>query len=344
MHTTQTIEIPGGWDCPAGVVGASRFVVGPENQLLLSPLAPLLNPRSTEESAPDAERFNPLVLIGPSGGGKSTLLRGVVACWRSFFGNEAIGSFSIVDFGREAQSAHSQGETSAWRRRFRELRLLALDDLQRLRPRSSIRAELRIAMDAVLASGGTVLVASQVEPAALTALDSGLRDRLAAGLLVRLKWPGRAARQALLAHEAEHRRIDCSREQIDRLAEQLEGPPSRILGALLKPGCFDRPSSASRDENPTMKQIVTVASRYFRVNKAMLTGKSRRKSLVFARSIVVHLARRLTALSYAQIGVALGGRDHTTVMHADRSISQKAASDAQTQRALEQLERILRAP
>jgi chromosomal replication initiator protein len=84
-----------------------------------------------------------------------------------------------------------------------------------------------------------------------------------------------------------------------------------------------------------------VAARYYSLTQAALLSSARRKSLVHARRIIVYLARLLTDLSYAQIGQGLGRRDHSTIMHAQRSIQDLVATDAATQRDLEELRRIL---
>ncbi|MCC6492003.1 MAG: hypothetical protein IT424_03170, partial [Pirellulales bacterium] len=105
----------------------------------------------------------------------------------------------------------------------------------------------------------------------------------------------------------------------------------------------DQPvAKASRPLSPTLKQIIALTARYFGVTQAALAGPSRRSSLVQARNIVVHLARRLTDLSYADIGRGLGGRDHTTVMHADRRVADLLDRDPTTQQAVEELDRLLR--
>ena len=101
--------------------------------------------------------------------------------------------------------------------------------------------------------------------------------------------------------------------------------------------------AAACREPVKLKQIIAVAARYYSLTQAALLSPARRKSLVHARAIIVYLARLLTDLSYAQIGQGLGRRDHSTIMHAQRSIQDLVATDAATQRDLEELRRILTA-
>jgi chromosomal replication initiation ATPase DnaA len=100
-------------------------------------------------------------------------------------------------------------------------------------------------------------------------------------------------------------------------------------------------TDSAQDAHATLKQIIAITSRYFAVTQTALTGPSRRTTLVLARNIVVQLARRHTALSYADIGRSLGGRDHTTIMHADRRLIEQLASDPALQQTLDELNRLV---
>jgi len=100
-------------------------------------------------------------------------------------------------------------------------------------------------------------------------------------------------------------------------------------------------SAESLHSLPKLKQIIAIVARYFSLTQAALCSSARRKSLVYARSIVVFLARRLTDHSYARIGESLGRRDHTTIIHAYRTLKKQLTTDARTQQDIEELKRIL---
>ncbi|WP_428307312.1 helix-turn-helix domain-containing protein [Lacipirellula sp.] len=102
------------------------------------------------------------------------------------------------------------------------------------------------------------------------------------------------------------------------------------------------PAQDHREDFTQLKQIIAVTARYFSITQAALTGPARRASLVEARNIAVYLARRLTSLSYADIGRGLGGRDHTTIMHAERRLAERITHDPVTQQAVDELDRLLR--
>jgi chromosomal replication initiator protein len=224
---------------------------------------------------------------------------------------------------------------------------LVIEDLQRLRPRATIQQELRDAIDAIIAAGGLVIVTAQREPAALDGLDRGLDDRLAAGLTIRLQNPGPEARQVLVSLAAAARGLVLTEQEAATLAQRETGAAAQVIGSVAngRPSArspkHPAPADAAR-EHDQMKQILAVTARYFAITQAALTGPSRRTSLVAARNIVVHLARRLTTLSYADIGRALGNRDHTTIMHAQRRLDEQRASDPVTQQTIDELDRLLR--
>jgi chromosomal replication initiator protein len=346
---------------------SAAFIVGRENRLLAPPLERLLN---AADVADLAEQFNPLVLVGPSGSGKSHLAQGVVRAWGLRFEPSEIAYFTAADFGRERQAAELEERLEAWRDQLRAVRLLVVEDLDRLRPRATIQQELRTTIDAAIAAGGTVIVTAQCEPTAISHLDAGLRDRLTAGLTVRINRPDLVTRRALLAQTAAARGLALESAELDRLAQKDCGTPAQLLGRLAQarqtsgslplegragegaaPGTRSNHASApegGEQKNHSVhnlapvKHILAVTARYFGVTQAALTGPSRRKSLVQARNIIVYLARQLSDLSYADIGRALGNRDHTTIMHADRRLAEALATDSAVQQAVDELDRIVR--
>jgi chromosomal replication initiator protein len=282
----------------------------------------------------------------------------MVRHWRGVLEHSAVEYFTAADFGREAQAAAAEDRLGEWQARIRGLQFLVIEDVHRLRPRSTIHQELRHAIDAILENGGVIVITAQREPAALTQLDPGLRDRLAAGLTVRLQRPGLAAREAILRVAANARGVIFEENQFAQLARREAATPAELIGRLQKTSgslplagragegveAGTRSTSSSQPEQggQTLKHIIAVTARYFTVTQAALTGPSRRTSLVQARNIIVHLARQLTDLSYAEIGRSLGGRDHTTIMHADRRLAEQREHDPAIQQALDELDRLVR--
>lgn len=319
--------------------GLPCFIAGPENRLAVVAIERLLAGDHLSAAAPF---FYPLVLTGPTGSGKSHLARGIARHSHQLLGEGAVEYLSAIDFARQLRSARDDGELDAFRKRLSNLSMLIVEDLQRLPPRIFVQRELRDTIDTLVATERTVLLTAQKSPATMMELEASLRDRLAAGLTVQLRPPGIEARQEIL-QLASAAQFDS--DQLNDLAKKTEGPVPQLFRALAELQLASETGRETSDLRPPipLKQLIAVVARYFLLTQAVLHSPSRRKSLVHARSVVIHLARNLTDLSYAQIGHGLGGRDHTTIMHAHRNIQRLLAEDPVTQQAIEQLQRILTA-
>jgi chromosomal replication initiator protein len=323
----------------------TTFVAGPENRLSILALEKLLTGGANFSAAAWA---SPLVLIGPTGSGKSLLARAIVRRWLPILGADRVVYFTAIDFARQLLAAREDKQLPELRRRLANVQLFVLEDLHKLPAKAALHHELRDLIDKLTEAGATVLCTSQVAPKSQPHLDAGLSDRLVGGLLLWLNHPGVEARLELLRLEllrlsADERHTNVDDRQLRALAENSAGPVSHLLRALRElevapivgthPGTLRTVLSA--------KEIITVVARYFRVTQAALRGPQRRKSLVFARSVAVYLLRSMTDASYAQIGKELGKRDHSTIMHSMASMQLALASDAATQQAVEELRRIL---
>jgi chromosomal replication initiator protein len=365
------LELPGA-EAPDGSPRMlPSFVVGPENELVVAPLLRLLGDL---DLAAASELFNPLVLVGSPGSGKSQLIQGIVRHWRRRLPSPRVEYFTAADFCREAQAATDENRLAEWRETIRSLQLLAVDDLQRIRPRAAFQQELRHAVDAITSAGGVVILAADREPTTIGHLDSGLRDRLFAGLTVRLQRPSLAARRAILQLAASARGTILTDVDLTRLASREAASAAELVGRVAKfqmngsnlvsspetspevrdgrlSGHSHSTAHVSQGEGSDsdhqhdfarLKQIIAITARFYGITQAALTGPVRRTSLVEARNVVVYLARRLTTLSYADIGRGLGGRDHTTIMHAERRLAERLAHDSVIQQAVDELDRLLR--
>jgi chromosomal replication initiator protein len=323
----------------------ASFVVGPENRLLAPVVARLLDGHDLDAAA---TLFNPLAIVGPSGSGKSHLVQGLVRHWRRRLDAQRVAYFTAAELGREFQAALAEERLPQWLAELRGLKLLVIEGLERLRRGAAVARELRQIIDDLVESRSMVVVTADREPATLANLEAALRDRLAAGLSIRLSPPGLDARRAILAGAAQSRGMALTDEELESLARPEAGAAGRLLDLLnhdaeraTRGAQAPRTSDADAELCP-LKQILAVAGRYFGVTQAALVGPSRRKSLVAARNTVVYLARRLTPLSYGQIGRTLGGRDHTTIMHSYHRLAEALNDDPAAQQAVDELERILR--
>jgi len=353
-------------------VPSDSFVAGPENRLAVPALERLLvgddlagcdlaGNGLADATAPaiPLELFNPLVLLGPTGIGKSHLARGIMRHWQALLGESAVEYLTAIDFARQLRDARDEGTIDSFREHLAELQLLVIEDLQRLPLSTFVQRELRDTLDLLIESGAVLVVTAQQPPAAMSGLEAGLRDRLASGLTVRLQPPGVEARLELLQLTATARGYRLTEDQLRQMARKVDGTAPQVIRAMaeFKLSATAEKSPAEHQISNTaagaaanamrpplkIKQIIAVVARYYSLTQSALCSSARRKSLVHARGTAIYLARTLTDLSYAQIGLALGRRDHSTIMHAARTIEKRLVSDASTQQDVEELKRILTA-
>jgi chromosomal replication initiator protein len=340
------------------------FIAGPENRLAAVAIESLLQERPS--------RYNPLVLLGAPGTGKTHLARGLAECWAA---RHSLPPASVVyctasDFANDLKAAIEAETTQEFRERVREASLLVIENLTQLQTRRVAQQELIHSLDAVVDQGGQVVVTSHTAPERIINLSPDLCSRLAAGLTVPLMAPAAATRLAIVERLAELRSIPITPPAARALADGLNGIAPELLGALLQ---LDVQSQLTLDSaaantaanseigartidtravrqwladrrlrlQPSLRTIAKLAAKYFGLRVAELISPSRRRAVVQARAIAMYLGRQLTAKSLEQLGKHFGGRDHTTVLHSYRSIEARLQSDPTTRRAVSDIRKAL---
>jgi chromosomal replication initiator protein len=343
---------------PSPGVQLPSFVAGPENRLVAATFRRLFGraelPRSdTVDSSPRDSVPTVIALFGPSGTGKTHLSRGLVRHWQRTRGDDSADYVTAQDFRQRLVEAMDQDAVAQFRRRFRSRELLVIDDLQRLPADEYLQHELRFTLDAYEESSGVVLVTSHRPVTGLGNLTPDLRSRLASGLMLQLAAPGEAARVRIVQHVAAMLRRPLSDDAVSQLAAGLRGTVSQLIGALYElysavpAGAAASIKDAGRlledrtARQPLLSEIIAIVARYYNLPQKQLKSSSRKHAVVQGRATAIYLARELTGASYDEIGRALGGRDHTTIMHNYKKIERERQHDLATQEALDDLRRIL---
>lgn len=323
--------------------GLRAYFAGPENRLAPVAVAGLLSGETAW--------LGPLWLYGPAGAGKTHLARGIA---RHFYRQQtgSVVYVSGLEFARQFAAAIEADAMAEFRTQFREADLLVLDEIGPLAKKPSALVEFRFALDAVSDRGGLVIVSSRREPRQLRALPSDVAARLTGGLVLKLALPGVAARTAIVAEIASLRGIDLAAEVVHQLAAQLSGNPRDLLAALTEIAAQQADAGRHTIDAAAVRKyfsqqparpprspasIIGIVARHFELDPAQLKSAARTKGVVAARSMAMYLIRKLTDCSLDRIGRALGGRDHTTVLHNCRKIQQQVASDTEVRQAVDLL-------
>ena len=346
------------------------FVAGPENELLSRVLGDLIASVANQPFAAAATPQGPITLVGPSGCGKTHLAHGLAELWHHRFGgrnaaaratenqpqsHRGVAYLTATDFARQLADAIEDGAVNQFRQQLRSCGLLVIDDLDRLSPALHLQEELLHTIDSLTTSGGLIVFAAAVLPADTPALGRPLVSRLSEGVVVEIAPLGVEARSELLRQIATTLGCHLNDEALATLAARLPGEPPRLISAGVELRRRFGPRINSQDaarflddsahrQSPGLRDILAAAARYYGVTQKMLTSASRRQTVVLARAVAIFLARRMTPLTYQEIGQALGGRDHTTVLHNFRRIENALPKDRALRSALEEVERAIAKP
>jgi chromosomal replication initiator protein len=324
-----------------------EFFAGPENCLVEPAVMGILGRRLTP--------YNPLVLYGPTGTGKTHLARGIAATWKTNFPQNRVAYATAVDFARELADAFETHSIDDFRRKYRAVGLAVFEDIGELTSKPAAQEELICTLDAIIHRGGQIIVTAPAAPQEIAGLAPALQSRLTAGLCLPLAPPGPDARRAILERWSTLREIDLADSIVKLLAEGLAGTVPELLGAMLQLEVPAREAGRSIDAlhvreylsrrdkavRPKVRDIALLTARHFSLRLGDLRGTSRRRPVVVARDVAVYLCRQLTRETLSRIGEYFGGRDHTTVLHACRKTEQQIEADPAIQQAVDQLQRML---
>jgi chromosomal replication initiator protein len=330
-----TLELAG------GAAWCDGFVAGPENALLV---------RVLDDLCSHGSPYNPLVLYGPTGIGKSHLANGLAQRWAAMRPSDRIVVITGADYASGYVAAIESRGVPTWRETHRTAKLLILDDLTQLATKSAAQIELQHTIDALLIDGRQIVVTARTTPHKIPQLLPSLVSRLAAGLTVGVMPPAAVARLAILREIIRERRLSIEDDAVRLLADQLAVSVPELSGALYdlqanlgSTGTICRLAIERYIEKrpvcrrATLREIATLTARHFALHVADLRSPSRRQKVVRARAVAMYVARQVTDKSLDAVGQYFGGRDHTTVLHGCRTIEGLLAHDTELRQAVYEL-------
>jgi chromosomal replication initiator protein len=325
----------------------STFVIGPGSRFA--------HAAALAVAEMPGQAYNPLILFGPAGVGKTHLLQAIGTYVRDNDPAASIHYATVETFTNNFTSALRTDTIHSFKRTYRQCDLLLLDDVQFLDGKARTAEEFFHTLDCATTAGAQVVLTVDRHPSKLPLLESRLRERLQGGLAVDIHPADRLTRIAILRKlAAENPSLELDGDILSSVASRI-GPNVHVLaGALTRLTAYasltgskvtislveevltnlygenENQHRHERSSQPTVNQIQTKTAAAFDLDQTQFISPGRGRRLVYARQIAMYLCRELTTLSLPAIADQFGGRDHTTVLHAHRKIKNLILTDEST--------------
>jgi chromosomal replication initiator protein len=285
-----------------------------------------------------ARAYNPLFIYGESGLGKTHLLHAIGHYAARMFPNVKVRYVSTEEFTNEFINLVHSGRAEDFRRRYRDIDFLLIDDIQFLERAERTQEEFFHTFNTLHNASKQIVITSDRAPKKLTTLEDRLRTRFEWGLITDVQAPDLETRIAILRKKAWGERLQVPDAVLEFIASKVQTNIRELEGALIRVTAFASLNKQqvdlslaelvlkdliSDEQGPqiTAAIIMAATAEYFSVTMEELQGANRSRTLVNARQIAMYLCRELTELSLPRIGASFGGKDHTTVMHAVKKIT-----------------------
>ena len=316
----------------------ATFVVGPSNKLAYA--------ASKAVADHPAQNYNPLLIYGDSGLGKTHLIYAIANVIRKNDPSSKIAYVKGDEFTNELVRAIQEGpaKTAEMREKYRQADLLLVDDVQFIAGKKQTQEEFFHTFNTLYESGRQIVLTSDRPPSEMTILEDRLRTRFEWGLLVDVAPPDFETRMAIIKNKAALLGLELPDKVIAYIAENVTANVRQIEGTINKIMAFKDLLGDEADEDsvtraiqdivkrsneyiPTPEAILDYISKYYNVDETIIRGQQRNRDAVQARQIAMYLIRSMTALSLDDIGKVFDNRDHSTVLYSIQQVEKKMKTD-----------------
>ena len=305
------------------------FVKGASNQFALA--------AALRVAETPGRSYNPLFIYGSAGLGKTHLLHAIGHYVHANYQHHEVRYVSTETFMNEYVEAIRQNTTNSLRRRYRDIDVLLIDDIQFIAGKEGLQEEFFHTFNSLHGANKQIVISSDRMPDAIPTLEERLRGRFKWGLLTDIQPPDLETRTAILRNKAERDRVEVPNETLDFIATNIATNIRELEGALIRVTAYASLSGQpittelaqtqladlmvdTKPKVRTDEEMLAEIAGILKFEVEALKGKSRQRPLVTARQIAMYVFRELTDLSYPAIARLFGGRDHTTVIHANEKI------------------------
>jgi len=321
-----------------------NFVVGPGNQLAHAACIAVAN-------AP-ARAYNPLFLYGETGMGKTHLMHAVAHCILQINPHARVAYISTEKFTNEYIRAIQENNVTQFRKRYRGVDALLIDDIHFLTGKERIQEEFFHTFNELFESQRQIFLSSDRPASEIAKLENRLISRFQWGMVVDIQPPDLETRVAILAKKALAMKLELPVDVIQFLAERVTRNVRRMEGALTRVAAYMALMQRSVDVATvaqllqdflheeaqnlvTMEKIQSVVTKYYDLRQGDLLSRRRPQNIAGPRQVAMYLCRMFTSHSLQEIGDSFGGRDHGTVIHACKTVENMMDQDDSVKRAVE---------
>jgi chromosomal replication initiator protein len=308
------------------------FVKGASNQFALA--------AALRVAETPARSYNPLFIYGSAGLGKTHLLHAIGHYVHHNYQHHVVRYVSTETFMNEYVDAIRSNSMAGLRRKYREIDVLLIDDVQFLEGKEGLQEEFFHTFNSLHGANKQIVISSDRMPDAIQTLEERLRGRFKWGLITDIQPPDLETRLAILRNKAERERVQVPSDTLQFIASKVSTNIRELEGALIRVTAYASLSSEpittelaqqqlsdllteSQPKTRTDQELLAEIAGYLGFEVEALKGKSRQRPLVTGRQIAMYVFREQTDLSYPSIARLFGGRDHTTVIHAVEKIQRQ---------------------
>src|ERR1051325_2454003 len=325
-----------------------NFVVGASNQFAHAACVAVANQ--------PGEHYNPLFIYGGVGLGKTHLVNAIGHQSAQRSGLKVV-YLSSESFMNELIGSLRRDKMDEFKKKFRNVDILILDDVQFIAGKERTQEEFFHTFNSLYESHKQIVITSDKFPKEIPGIEDRLRNRFEWGLIADIQPPDMETRVAILQKKAENEGVQLPHDVAFFLASNIDSNVRELEGSLTRLGAFSSLTKATitvelakdvlRNTLKNAQQEITVENiqkticDYFNLKITDLKAKRRTQNIAFPRQVAMYLCRKYTETSFPAIGDKFGGRDHSTVIHASKTIERKIKEDPHMQTTIEKLERNL---
>jgi len=327
-----------------------NFVIGPANRFACA--------ASLAVAESPGKAYNPLLIYGKVGLGKTHLIQAITHKIRQLHPELHHYYISSEQFTNELIDAIRHRSNTQFRKKYREIDVLLIDDIHFIAGKESTQEEFFHTFNALHDNRKQIIITSDRPPREIANLEERLSSRFAWGLITDIQPPDFETRVAILKKKMENEPIEVPNDVVYFIAEQVKTNIRELEGALIRVAAYslieEKPMSLEmakivlRDmvkevtRKISVDKIQKTVADFYKISLAELRAKRRNKNIVLPRQVAMYLSRELTGMSLPEIGNAFGGKDHTTVLHSCKKIEQDLVNDDSMQNIVQQLRIVLR--